>query len=46
MPIQNLRVGLQYTVYEKFNGAHVNYDGFRRNAGDNNSLFLYAWAAY
>ena len=46
MPIQNLRVGLQYTVYEKFNGARNNYDGFGRNAGDNNSLFLYAWTAY
>jgi hypothetical protein len=46
MPIQNVRVGLQYTVYDKFNGAHNNYDGFGRNAGDNNSLFLYAWAAY
>ncbi len=46
MPIQNLRVGLQYTVYEKFNGARDNYDGFGRNASDNNSLFLYAWTAY
>ena len=46
MPIQILRVGLQYTVYEKFNGARNNYDGFGRNAGDNNSLFLYAWTAY
>jgi hypothetical protein len=46
MPMQNLRVGLQYTAYQKFNGARDNYDGFGRNAADNNSLFLYAWAAY
>jgi hypothetical protein len=46
MPIQNLRVGLQYTAYVKFNGARLNYDGFGRNARDNDSLFLYAWAAY
>lgn len=46
MPLQNLRAGLQYTVYEKFNGARENYDGFGRNASDNNSLFLYVWAAY
>ena len=46
MPMQNLRVGLQYTAYTRFNGAHDDYDGFGRNARDNNSLFLYAWAAY
>jgi hypothetical protein len=46
MPMQNLRVGLQYTAYTKYNGARANYDGFGRNARDNNSLFLYAWTAY
>lgn len=46
MPIQNLRVGLQYTAYSKFNGARDNYDGFGRNARDNNSVFVYAWTAY
>ena len=46
MPLQNLRVGVQYTAYQKFNGARDNYDGFGRNASDNNSLFLYAWTAY
>ena len=45
-PLQNLRVGLQYTAYVKYNGARSNYDGFGRNARDNNSLFLYAWVAY
>jgi hypothetical protein len=46
MPLQNIRVGLQYTAYVKYNGARRNYDGFGRNARDNDSLFLYAWAAY
>jgi hypothetical protein len=46
MPIQYARVGLQYTAYDKYNGAARNYDGFGRNARDNNTWFLYVWAAY
>ena len=45
-PIQYVRIGAQYTAYSRFNGAAQNYDGFGRNARDNNSLFLYLWAAY
>ena len=45
-PIQYVRIGAQYTAYNRFNGASENYDGFGRNARDNNSLFLYIWAAY
>jgi hypothetical protein len=45
-PIQYARVGLQYTVFTKFNGASSNYDGFGRNARDNNTLFLYVWGAF
>jgi hypothetical protein len=45
-PIQYLRIGAQYTAYTRFNGASTNYDGFGRNARDNNSLFLYTWLAY
>ena len=45
-PIQNIRLGLQYTIYNKYNGASHNYDGFGRNASDNNSLFFYVWGAY
>lgn len=45
-PVQYMRIGLQYTAYTKFNGASTNYDGFGRNAGDNDSVFLYLWAAY
>jgi len=46
MPIQYLRIGAQYTLYSRFNGASSNYDGFGRNAHDNNTLFLYTWVAY
>jgi hypothetical protein len=44
MPVQYIRVGAQYTTYNKFNGATDNYDGFGRNARDNNTLFIYVWA--
>ena len=45
-PLQYLRVGAQYTAYSRFAGASKNYDGFGRNASDNNSLFIYTWVAY
>lgn len=41
----NLRVGLQYTVFTKFNGASSNYDGLGHNASDNNTLRLFLWMA-
>jgi hypothetical protein len=46
MPKQNVRIGAQYTVYNKFNGATHNYDGAGRNASDNNTLFGYVWFAF
>ncbi|HET7524625.1 MAG TPA: cytochrome C, partial [Burkholderiaceae bacterium] len=46
MPLQYVRLGAQYTLYNRFNGASQNYNGFGRNASDNNSLFIYAWFAY
>ena len=45
-PVQYVRLGAQYTAYNKINGAASNYDGFGRNASNNNTLFLYVWAAY
>jgi hypothetical protein len=44
-PFANVRFGLQYTIYDKFDGASSNYDGAGRNASDNNTLFLFLWAA-
>ena len=46
MPVQYVRVGAQYTAYNKYNGAGDNYDGLGRNARDNNSVFFYIWGAY
>ena len=46
IPVQYLRVGVQYTAYDKFNGASHDYDGMGRNASDNDSLFFYVWGAY
>jgi len=45
-PWVNLRVGVQYTGYWRFNGGGTNYDGFGRSASDNNSLFIYSWLAF
>jgi len=45
-PFANLKLGIQYTWYTQFNGGGKNYDGFGRNAGDNNTLFMFAWMAF
>lgn len=45
-PWVNVRIGLQYTVYARFNGGTANYDGFGRSASGNDSLFLFAWLAF
>ena len=45
-PWINLRLGLQYIGYWRFNGGSTNYDGFGRSASDNNTLYLFAWAAF
>lgn len=44
-PWVNIRLGLQYTGYLKFNGGTSNYDGNGRSARQNNSLFLFYWVA-
>jgi len=46
VPWLNVKLGLQYTAYAKFNGASSNYDGNGRNASDNNFIFGYLWIAY
>jgi hypothetical protein len=43
---QNIKLGLRYTAYTKFNGGSTNYNGGGRNASDNNSLFAYIWMLY
>ena len=44
-PRFNLRVGIQYRIYAKFDGASTNYDGLGHNASDNNTLRIFAWLA-
>jgi hypothetical protein len=41
-PAQNIDLGAQYTGYWNFNGRSTNYDGSKRNAGDNNTMYLLA----
>ncbi len=43
---QNVRVGLQFNLFTKYLGAESNYDGAGRNASDNNSTYVYLWAAF
>lgn len=45
-PWANLRLGAQYTMFDKFNGASHNYDGSGRDAKDNNTFFLFAWTSF
>jgi hypothetical protein len=46
VPWLNTKFSLQYTGYSKFNGGSTNYDGFGRNASDNNALYALVWFAY
>jgi hypothetical protein len=41
-PTQNIDLAAQYTGYFTFNGRSTNYDGFGRNASDNNVTYILA----
>ncbi len=43
LPRRDVRFLLQYTAYRDFNGSRTNYDGFGRNAKDNNTLYVLGW---
>ena len=45
-PWLNVKIGLQYVYYDKFNGGQTNFDGSGRNAHDNNTIFAFAWIAF
>ena len=45
-PRFNMRVGVQYTLYSRFDGSGKNYDGAGANASDNNTLRVFTWFAY
>ena len=46
LPRRDMRLLAQYTAYNKFNGASSNYDGFGRNARDNNTFYLLGWLMF
>jgi len=43
LPMQNVRLMLQYNGYWKYLGASTNVDNNGRRASDNNSLFMNLW---
>ncbi|MFX1554634.1 MAG: hypothetical protein ACFFBV_11965 [Promethearchaeota archaeon] len=43
---EKYKLSLQYTIYDKFNGAHSNYDGHGRDASDNNTFYALAWLMF
>jgi hypothetical protein len=45
-PRFNARVGVQYTLYGKFNGRRHNYDLSGANAADNDALRVFTWIAF
>jgi hypothetical protein len=45
-PRFNARMGVQYTLYGKFNGRRHNYDLSGANAADNNALRVFTWVAF
>jgi hypothetical protein len=43
---EKYKFSLQYTIYDKFNGSSSDYDGFGRNASDNNTLYFLVWLMF
>ena len=46
LPLQNIKLALQYTSYDKFNGASTytgTADGLTHKASENNNFYLLAW---
>jgi len=46
LPWERTKFTVQYVIYNRFNGASSNYDGFARSASDNNTLYVLAWIAF
>ncbi|MGB8427180.1 MAG: hypothetical protein WCD88_15445, partial [Desulfobacterales bacterium] len=43
---EKYKFSLQYTLYQEFNGASSNYDGFGRDASDNNTFYALIWLMF
>ncbi len=46
LPQGNVKLSVQYVIYNHFNGGRSNYDGLGSNARGNNTLFVSAWIAF
>jgi hypothetical protein len=50
LPHPQVKLGMQYIRYSRFNGASTNYDASgtftNRNASDNNTVSLFVWTAF
>jgi len=42
-PVKNINLDVNYSGYNKFNGARKDYDGANRNASDNNTVYMALW---
>ncbi len=45
-PKSNVKISLQYVMYNRFNGSSSNYDGAGGKASDNNTLYFQTWFAF
>lgn len=45
-PVKNIDIDVNYSGYNKFNGASLNYDGAHRNASDNNTVYMALWLSF
>lgn len=46
LPWLNVKLALQYTHYNRFNGGTANYDGAGRSASDNDTIYAVLWYAF
>ena len=43
---EKYKLALQYTIYDEFNGSSHDYDGFGRDASDNNTFYGLIWLMF
>jgi hypothetical protein len=43
---EKYKLSLQYTLYQEFNGSGSDYDGFGRDASDNNTFYALLWLMF
>jgi hypothetical protein len=45
-PRSNIKISLQYVIYNRFDGSVSNIDGAGRTASANNTLYLETWIVF